>query len=492
MSIVIQRIVRGGAGFLTANLIRKGLGFVFVVAAGSILGVKQFGILALALSIIAVAQNLAVFGLLNTIQRFLSGEGEEDAQALYGTIQIVGLVASVVCCGIFYWAAPWISSTFFSEPLLTAPFRILAFGMLFGVPYTLVRSVLQAQEAVGLIVKADALQTASKVVFFLMLAIFVPSAVAAAWAIVLSLVVSLGLALWYLRRVTIRPVFAPLRRHLGTVLRYSTPLAIVSFGPLVVHQADRLMLGALADASAVGLYALASSLAVVLGTLHNSLVSVFMPIASQAYRNKASDDIEASYLFISKWIGLANGLLLIVFVGLGHEVLSIVGQEFATTESYHVLLMLTAFYFFATWVGPTGALLRMSDGQHVELINTVVFIAANVILNYFLITWLGVFGAALATLCSGILLNVLQVIEIVYRNKFLPVTWKHVEILVIIAVGFCLCLFIDMGPSVRAVLSVLVAGAIGLYAVYTMTDTEKRLVKSFATKMRTRFRLTVL
>jgi O-antigen/teichoic acid export membrane protein len=358
--------------------------------------------------------------------------------------------------------------------------------MLFGVPYTLARSVLQAQEKVALIVKADALQTASKVGFFLLLAFFVQSAVSAAWAILLSLAISLALALWYLRRVPLRPVFAPIRRHLGTVLRYSTPLAIVSFGPLVVHQADRLMLGALATTSAVGLYALASSLAVVLGTLHNSLVSVFMPIASQAYRNKASRDIETSYLFISKWIGLANGLLLIVFVGLGHEILSIVGKEFATTESYHVLLMLTAFYFFATWVGPTGALLRMSDGQHLELINTVVFIAVNVILNYFLITWLGVIGAALATLCSGILLNILQVIEIFYRNKFLPVTRKHLEILVIVALGFCLCLFVDIGPAIRAVLSVLVAGVIGLYAVYTMTETEKSLVRSLATKMRTR------
>jgi O-antigen/teichoic acid export membrane protein len=80
---------------------------------------------------------------------------------------------------------------------------------------------------------------------------------------------------------------------------------------------------------------------------------------------------------------------LLIFAGAGPWLLQLFGVEYVTDTTYRVLVVLSGLYFIAAWVGPTGALLQMSDGHRVELVNTIVFIVANVTLNYVLIAAMG-------------------------------------------------------------------------------------------------------
>ena len=218
-----------------------------------------------------------------------------------------------------------------------------------------------------------------------------------------------------------------------------------------------------------------------MSTLHGALVSIFMPLASQAYRNNRKEDMRDAYLFVSKWVGAVNGVAFLAFAGGGPWILGIFGAEYANTTTYHVLLILSALYFIGTWVGPTGALLQMTDGHRVELTNTIVFVVANIGLNYVLIQSYGILGAAMATFASGVLRNALQVGEIAYWHGFSPFVQKNVIILVLTAVGGLGLLI--MTPGILSIsLALVFIALLASFVLWTATDQERSIISSLVAR----------
>lgn len=59
----------------------------------------------------------------------------------------------------------------------------------------------------------------------------------------------------------------------------------------------------------------------------------------------------------------------------------------------------------------------MTDGNKLELFNATILIVTNVLLNIILIPYMGLIGAAIATLISSIIVNILQGIQIYLRTR---------------------------------------------------------------------------
>jgi len=422
-----------------------------------------------------VAQNLAAFGLPNTIQRFLSGEGEDRRSQIYSAVLLIGGGVGALSATGLYIVAPWLSTHVFDEPTLAGPLQILSIGVIAGVGVTLLRAVLQAQEEVRKIVVLDTIRSVGKVVAALLIFAWVQTAAGAAWAVVAAFALGAAVSGHYVQRLDIRPSFQIREMEFRKVLGYSAPLVVVGFSYFLAQQADRLMLGWLSDAEEVGLYTVTSTLAMVMSTLHGSLVSIFMPLASKAYRNNLREEMRDAYLFVSKWVGAVNGAALLAFAGAGLWILGIFGAEYANTTTYHVLVILSTLYFVGTWVGPTGALLQMTDGHRVELVNTTIFVLANIGLNYILIQDYGILGAAMATFASGVLRNTLQVIEIAYWHGFSPFVQKNVVILGLTATGALGLLVMDPGVLSVCFSLLFIALLVG-YVLWTATDQERSII----------------
>jgi O-antigen/teichoic acid export membrane protein len=246
---------------------------------------------------------------------------------------------------------------------------------------------------------------------------------------------------------------------------------------------DRLMLGALADAGAVGIYAVVASLAIIGSLAHNSLVPIFLPIAASAHRRGQSQDLSAAYSVTATWAGYPSAILLIIFIGFGEWILSVFGKDYSTPEAHHVLVLLGAVIFLSSWVGPTGALLQMSGGHRLEFLNTVLFLAANFGLNLILIPRYGLLGAATATLASGLLRNLLQVGELYFLRGFVPISRRQVVILgpvlaIVSSVPF-------LGLSTLAIFISSLLGVLCLLFFFFMglTLEEKSFLRSFKLKL---------
>ena len=144
-----------------------------------------------------------------------------------------------------------------------------------------------------------------------------------------------------------------------------------------------------------------------------------------------------------------------------------------TDTTYRVLVVLSGLYFVAAWVGPTGALLQMSDGHRVELVNTIVFIVANVTLNYVLIAAYGVMGAAVATLLSGPLRNAIQVCEIAYRHDITPFTPNNLAVSGITGIGM-IGLILTTGEVSQIIVALASILLLGACILLSATKEEKK------------------
>ena len=478
MSTIIERTLRGGAGFFLANVITKGFGFLFIVIASRIFGPAEFGVLALALSVFGVAQRIAMFGLPNTIQRFFSGSGEDQLDKIYAAVLITAAVGGSVGAAALYIGAPLLASEFvFGNLALQPVLRVLSIAVAASVIFEVSRAVLQAQERVRDIVVAESVRSIGKpLVLSLFFIMGVQKATAGGWALAVAFGIGAAVCVPCLRRLSVRPDWRNLKTSLRKVLVYSGPLLFVGFSYFLAQQADRLMLGWLSSASQVGLYTTTSTLAMIMSTLHGALVSIFMPLASDAYRQSRHEEVRTAYQFIARWMGVANGLCLLIFVGVGGWILHIFGPEYATPSTYAALVILSTLYFLGTWVGPTGALLQMTDGHRAELFNTAVFVVANIASNYVLIPRYGLVGAALATFGSGVLRNVLQLAQIWRWLEITPLSSRNLIVGALTLGSVILAVMIphDLTRLVVATASILIIGG---YVLVSVTNEEKQALK---------------
>lgn len=476
MSGVLERTIRGGLGFLGANAATRVLGFLFVVVAGRLLGPAGFGVLSLALSVAGLVRRLAEFGLPDTIVRFLAGEGEEDAPELLGTALSVGAALAVVGAAALAVLAPWLSRHAFSEPRLADPLRLLAAAVLLWVPLSLGRSVLQARERVPEIVGVDLVQHGARVAAVALALLLVGGVSVAAAAVAASVLLPLALVATRVKALPAAPDPGLLREKLGRVVELAAPLLVVGFSYTLAKYADRILLGALAGSADVGVYTVAATLAMATLVIHGSLVSIFKPVIADVHREGRMEEGRSAYLLVSKWAAAASGGLLLVFCAFGPELLDLFGEGYASAPAHAALLLLTSLFFVGNWIGPTGAVLQMTGGERLELLNTGVFVTVNVGLNVLLIPRFGVVGAAAATLASGLARNLMQVWQLVRLYRFVPVEVHRVGLLGGTALAAAAILGVRPDPWPSGLLLAAALAGLAWYLLATLTETERDYV----------------
>lgn len=442
MANIKKRVLRGGAGFLTSNLLEKGLGFLFIIICSRLLGAEQFGIYSIGLSVAGLTANIGLIGLPNTIQRFLSGKGEKRVKYLYGGILLISFISIFIISIGLYLISPFLALRIFDESQLTNILQVFSFGVAVTIGIRILKSILQAQEKIKEIIIGNALTSILKILLLFIFFLWTKEALSAVLAYIISFIITFVYFSRSLLKIRFKPIY-PHLYDLKNVLKYSAPLVLVGFSYFLMQQSDRLMLGWLSTSRDVGIYTAISTLAMVMSIFHSSLISIFMPVASESYREGKISKLGEVYLIISKWVGRFNGLMILVFASAGIWILGLLGDDYANHLSYQVLLLLSFLYYLGTSIGPTGALLQMTDGNRIEFYNTLIFITLNVLLNYFLIIKYGLLGAAIATFISGVIRNILQAIEIKYYYKINVINRSNALYFIIVVLGVLSCYVLE-------------------------------------------------
>jgi O-antigen/teichoic acid export membrane protein len=411
-------VVKGAAITFVGFLVGKIFAYIYSIFLARTLGPEELGIFMLATGILGFVIMFANLGLPYGIMRYIAfykSQGKEGK--VKGTILsgiMINIVASVFFSLLLFLLSDYIGITIYNMPKLSVVLKIFSAIVPLGtIVTTLLLSIQGFKQIKYKVYVRSFIEIPLKILFYLTLFLLGFRLRGAAIGLVLSYIVSVIISFYFLERKVypfIRTAIKP-KYNFNQLLSFSWPLLAATLFSMLLTSVDSFMLGYLINASAVGIYGIAETLARLGGLAYNSIGVLFLPIASGYFALKKTKEMSLFFKTVTRWMfAMSLPLLLLLVVFSVPFIQVFYGEDYVS--GYATLAILSSGFFIVAAVGPTQDLLRAIGKPRYELLNTVVSALTNIALNWILIPTYGIVGAAIATSISYALWNALSLIEI--------------------------------------------------------------------------------
>lgn len=206
--------------------------------------------------------------------------------------------------------------------------------------------------------------------------------------------------------------FERYKSGIGSLLSFSIISSLTGIGSLLAFRVDTIMITGLIGLKETGIYTIAMTIPVVLDIPNQALASITAPLIAKHWTTR---DVKEIGILYKK--GSVNLLLIGLLIALGgyfcyDDLSNISGNSdsFQSGKSAFVLLCIAKIIDMVTSVN--GSIISYSKKYHVNLIFIIFLAISNITLNYYFIPIYGILGAAIATLISIILFNLLKTVYI--------------------------------------------------------------------------------
>ncbi|WP_051906684.1 oligosaccharide flippase family protein [Methylomarinum vadi] len=255
------------------------------------------------------------------------------------------------------------------------------------------------------------------------------------------------IGLWFLRH-TFRFCFDLMR--LKEMLIFSSPLVLSGIAVIVSSYIDRIMINHFLSVHEVGIYGIGFRLAAIVGLFIAGFQAAFVPLVYNNYKNPDTPNQMARIFRVFVALCLFAFLMLSVFA---QDILIVL-----TTPEYYAASILVPFlvpgillsqmYFFAAGIG-------IAKKSHYLIWINLIGAIINSLLNWLLIPYMGVLGAAVATLIGY--LSVFSV-YMIYSQKlyYVPYQWTRIVAIACSIAAFAWGFpFVELEPMTRILVSLL-------------------------------------
>lgn len=416
------RALFGGSGIIFLGAAFQVV-FVFTVdiLLSRFLQPTGFGLYNLAKGVVLVASAVSMLGLQLGLSRFIAlFLAEQDHARMRGVLHtgfVVVTVSGVLATGLLLCSRTWLQEHVFQQPDVAAVLGGMALAVLFvnwrqygmacvsGLKKPVIRVLLVniLEPFLAVLISVAALT------FFLQITTIVRLYV------VMYAVVGVAAVLFALRafpvpvlqrRDTIYPV--------GRLLRFSGPLVVTTISGIVIENMDRLMIGWLGAVQDVGVYSVTITWSRLLPAILGVFSFMYLPLAS-ALLSRREGRAEFSQLnnAVAKWSMILAFPLTLVLVTRSSEVLEIFfGPSYL--DAARALQIITLGAFLHALTGMTGMNLVAAGRTDLQMVTKLVVIMVNALLNWLLIPWIGIAGAAWGTAIAFFVSNLCN-LSFVYR-----------------------------------------------------------------------------
>ena len=427
-------------GSLALNIASQGLGFIFFIMLARLLGVNDFGLYVLAWGWVRIMLNLAKAGFDVSATRFLPGFiaaqdwGRFHRYWRYShrAILICSIICALMCSAVVVVLN---AADLIEQPLIF----ILAFAVLPLWAVTLYhQSVLRAQKKIiaGLYIDSLVRPGLQLVLLIGLPAIgFTQDAMTAMTMTLVAFACAAAMSsLHDILSVRFLPRSKDIQESTSTEhtewRHMAMTITLMASGVIIMKQADIVMIGALLNTEATGLYSAASRIAALAGFVLMAVNLVAGPLIS-GYHKKENHAAMQRMLSMSATLitmgtfSIALGLWLFDDV-----ILSLYGEAFAHSKTaMHILLL---GYVVNALTGPVGYVMMMT-GHHVRAAQIYgSMIVVNIALNAGLIPILGIEGASIATTITMICVNLVLCVyvwqRLGYNTTILPLNLRQHDV----------------------------------------------------------------
>ncbi|MFD1316844.1 oligosaccharide flippase family protein [Namhaeicola litoreus] len=391
------------------------LGLALSVFLGRVLSVSDFGIINLSNRIIQVLIVFCLFGMRQVIIKIVaidynSKNTQETANIMF-TAYIFNGVISILISIVFILISDWLSVEIFKEPKLRWPLTISIIAL---TPQIFSRVFSGALVGYRRIWQSNLVDnTLSTLITIIILSAFYllnyeiniinVSIIYALSRLFVMLVVG---TYWY-------GIFQNQKKEktriiLPSIFKNTLSLFMVSITSMIFLNADAIMLGWLGNVRMVGLYTVAAKIATLTIFFMQVTNTAISPKLAHLFAENKINQLERMTQSITLGLTVIALITLTFIIVFGKFALGLWGNEFE--EAYLVLIILSIGQFFNIATGASGAILMMCGLQHEYAKLSLFLVVLNLVLNYFLIKYYGIIGAAIATSVIVFLDNISRVV----------------------------------------------------------------------------------
>jgi O-antigen/teichoic acid export membrane protein len=411
-------LARGTGLVIVGAMIARGFGMFGRVLVAREYTPHEFGLLTLGLSVVAVGQSVAAFGLTNSVSRFIGRyRGQENRDGLRSVLFAGVAVAALlgVAVALLLVAGAGLVAGALSAPDLRPHVRVLALSIPFVAVNTVLLNSFRGFDRVREFIVFDALF--GNLLKFGVIAIAVGAGLPFLWVAAAYTLAAAGefVALAAYGWKELAPVLSGgrFRRELaGEMLRFSGTLASGDIVRMAAAQGVTLLLGLFLIPAQVGVYGAAVLLVGIVGTLYSCMRYLFLPLSSRLHASTSSDELRVLFTSVTRWLtGLSFPLAAVLIVLAGPLLILVFGPEYAYGAI--ALQILAASQFMGVWVGPGGTTLLATGHPRSVLWATVVSNGVALALIPVLVPRWGLAGAAAASAVSTLAANLLVTVSLI-------------------------------------------------------------------------------
>ena len=442
----IHLLGRHAAIYSLGNILAKLTSFLMLPIYTRYLTPADYGVLELLQMTIDLVGMLAGVTLASSVFRFYAEYDEDERKSVVSTaaIGVVTLASLAAVLGIV--AAPMLSAVILREHGDALYFRL--FFLIFVantaelVPFMMCRALHRSRLVVTLnLARLVALLTLN-IVFVVHLRMGVTGILIS--SLVVSSLMALGMTTFLFRQVGYS--FSPAK--FKEMAAYSYPVIFVSLGNFFLLFSDRYFLNHYVGTAAVGIYALATRFAVLLGALvYNPFMQIWGPqrfaIAKQP---KARDVFSRVFVYINICLGVV-ALAISLFA---HDVLKVMADR-AFVSAYQLIPLLLVVQIVHFWSGYNNLGLLITKTTKKFAFGSLVAVPSVLLLNFLLVPRYGMMGAVIATFAAYVL-RLIVVHHMAQQEYRIDYAWGRVaRLYALLGAAFVLRVVLGEQPIVSSV-----------------------------------------
>jgi O-antigen/teichoic acid export membrane protein len=358
------------------------------------LGAYSYGLYTYAFSFTIVFGGFASLALNDIIVKRLVTDPQSEANVL-GTSLILRLVISTLLTIISYFIGVSIHS---SEPFLVI-IIVLFVGQWIIDSFNILEYFYQAKTSSKYYASARVISLLLGAIIKICLIFSGASLIWFVFAVLLDAILkNIFLYVFYLKFPVRVSQWTFNKQVAIEMLSESWPLILASTASLLYLQIDTIMIKHLLDASAVGIYAVATRISGFCFYIPQILVATVFPhlLQVRSYSTILFQQRLQSLLEIMFWMAVAT--IIAVFFTADYLVNLVFGTEYAQSSSVLKIYILSAIPYFCDQI--QSRWLITEGRQVISLVTKVAVLLINIILNIILIKNYGLIGGALATFIS--------------------------------------------------------------------------------------------
>jgi O-antigen/teichoic acid export membrane protein len=401
----IFRIFGLGTSFLTTIIITR------------LFGVATFGNYSLVFTISQAAAIIFTLGIPNTLIKIIGNHDFNYLQAKKLLIKGIkgSLLFSIIPVLLFYFGADFLSETIFNNPDLKNYLFIVTLSLPLFVLHEIFLYFLIATKNFSrynffMFIVPNVVLVGLLFLFFYFEQSGHYTFVAFAFAILLTVVAEV-VAIFDVKLQKAKVPFRTLE-----LLRTASPLLFSGIFLYLLNWSNTIMLGIMTDGTQVGIYNVAYKVGSVGFLVIVSVSTIITPKMAELYGKGDLLELKKLTHNATKLIAVLTIPIVLTLIIFSKYILSFFGEEVEAGSTTMIIVSLGV--LLSAVVGNVDQILNMTNNQNILRNITIICFFVNIMISYFLIPLYGINGAAISSLITNVLINLLCVYYIKKRLGF--------------------------------------------------------------------------